>query len=585
MSKPPSQEWAIAEIIAAKIKHARGDESVKEAFQQKYPDINLHNDVIFLTPGRTIQGETQTVKVGIEGLHSTFMLVGDNLCQLGPTLGQGAYGRVISAYTEEGTHLAIKITTERQYDPKETAALKKIARLHPLSDIKIGDIHYTFMLAVPGSNLNKLMSKIRYPNPWKTAANHLNLTTQLETLGKVIPLRKLLDTPLPSEILQLGILDEEQLNALVDEYSALSLSFTNVWPEAAKQLDEEADGGPVFFRKYQQVSAQHIDLNTKAGREEALDEDLPIFTEQELYTLIKKKDALLAEYGLTETERYQLAIQAAGDLDHVFKHRLLHRDIKGANFVGCILGSSDDTDSPPAMVQLVDFGGALSFAETHKAKFYMGTPGYVAPEVSTSIDRREQRHLAKKDRRQDVYTVTEAYFSTASDTYSFAQTCLQDFGLSHDAGFGILSECLSEAPHNRPDIVVLQSALSVELSMKEKRAIPIEDAHILRAHLRSKLSKYKGEFLDAYETQKAHEKSRFSLKGPKKFGIKREMSMSDILAHAQGGGKRSRAILQDQGLMDGKTLSDDIQTLLTLETTLSEITSTTEPHTYREAKS
>ena len=104
---------------------------------------------------------------------------------------------------------------------------------------------------------------------------------------------------------------------------------------------------------------------------------------------IKARAARAAQTGQPEyLEEHEVAytfLQLCMGVDHVHRHRMLHRDIKGANIL--LMGSG--------LVKLGDFGFSQQYEDTVSgavAGTFCGTPYYLAPEVW-----RRQRYSKKAD--------------------------------------------------------------------------------------------------------------------------------------------------------------------------------------------
>jgi len=98
----------------------------------------------------------------------------------------------------------------------------------------------------------------------------------------------------------------------------------------------------------------------------------PLHQGKEIQDLVKNKDN-----PLSDEQRLELAILCSKEIKALHEQNILHRDIKGANFMASINESGEVQN-----VNVIDFGGAIKSNEQGEvvAKPF-GSPGYMAPEL------------------------------------------------------------------------------------------------------------------------------------------------------------------------------------------------------------
>ena len=171
--------------------------------------------------------------------------------------------------------------------------------------------------------------------------------------------------------------------------------------------------------------------------------DVPEFTIIHLEQLKANVRALEKQNIYSDSECLEFVISAGEQMKHAFDNGILHRDIKGDNFVGQI--NVDKSIN----VAMVDFGGAINLSDASKATSPFGTPKYMAPEVLCSLPIYSQ---IKCFPNQPVTEPKPAAYSCASDIFSFAGMCEYDFNMDPNAGFGVLPFAKSIEPKDRPSI-------------------------------------------------------------------------------------------------------------------------------------
>ncbi|KAJ1455125.1 kinase-like domain-containing protein [Pelagophyceae sp. CCMP2097] len=119
-------------------------------------------------------------------------------------------------------------------------------------------------------------------------------------------------------------------------------------------------------------------------------------------------EQLVAHGRLSEAVASHLVGEIASGLEHCHAHGVIHRDLKPENL---LLAAADDLRSG---VKIADFGLAslVSHGETHAAKTFVGTPGYLAPEI---------RQLRKYDAKVDVWALGVIVYIMLSGRMPFNQ--------------------------------------------------------------------------------------------------------------------------------------------------------------------
>lgn len=524
-------EWQRAREIHQRLRGAEG-EAAQQAILTEYGAT--HVDVgklgsTYLPCFYQMKTSTETIDIGIPGINHNFIGIGDELYAIdnvdpSQRLGAGKFGQVFRGQNESGRQCAIKVEEYDKHQVGEAPALKKMGYLQ--SSAEIANKFYTVMDLVPGQGLMEMHKKGKAKDPWQQACK--NLGYNLSNLQKVK--------------LRFGY------DSIEDEDDDFFLS-------AICQQMGEGENRPFKIDDIKALKAEH------------------------------KK--VLANNGFTQTERLQFVIAAVGELKKAFDNGILHRDIKGDNFVGQLNGQ-DNID-----IALVDFGGAIPLSKAEHNKGLFGSPKYMAPEVLCALP---EVHHTKLDRPTfaRLQSVAEGppSYSSASDLFSFAIMCEFDFGLPPGIGFGILDRAQELEPADRPSIEDIQTCLQAELlcqstnaddktkaieklrSLSTSQTLPanfVEQA--LTTLVEGELAKLHSEFSKAYKL-----KIPSSTKGLGLFDVKptniANMSMAEVVSEAQKSTlmtHRKRDVLMEQGLLDNNRQPIGIlKTCLELESDLAQ---------------
>ncbi len=162
----------------------------------------------------------------------------------------------------------------------------------------------------------------------------------------------------------------------------------------------------------------------------------------------------------SQIERYRLAIAAAEELARTFDNDILHRDIKGANFIGHI------DQHHKAKVHLIDYGLSIPLSLANTARGRYGTVEYMGPQVLKATPE-HLRHKIKAHLQHRLKPFARAEYGCASDIFSFSIFCQLDLGLSQDAGFGVLDKALSDQQSDRPTITQIIQALRLDVKLQQ----------------------------------------------------------------------------------------------------------------------
>lgn len=141
------------------------------------------------------------------------------------------------------------------------------------------------------------------------------------------------------------------------------------------------------------------------------------------------------ENQLSYEERVELAIKAAEQINFLHqKHRIIHGDIKPANFMANI-------EKDMITVAAIDFGFSLILPDeakyiTHPAR---GTPGYVAPEIVELYESGGQFYPKAIPKEQ---------FSFASDIYALGVMFRDDCKINN----AYIDKMCDPDPQNRPNL-------------------------------------------------------------------------------------------------------------------------------------
>lgn len=261
---------------------------------------------------------------------------------------------------------------------------------------------YTIMDVFPGTSLMKMHEKGKAPDPWQAAAKKLGYSS--ENLAEV--------------------------NKLLMGYDDFDDSFSS-------------------------------DLVLKT-----MSKNTAPFTQEDVKKLKEKATDLHNNNLYSHHERTQFAFAAAQEVKRAFNMGILHRDIKGDNFVGEL-----DHDGR-VRVTMIDFGGAIDLENAAADKKIVGTPNYMAPEVLRALPAK----LLQQITRKELILPGAVQFSTASDIFSFAKMCSDDFGLDEHAGFGILKLAQAMEPSARPNIDEILCLLKADLALQSNNHSEQEQA-------------------------------------------------------------------------------------------------------------
>jgi serine/threonine protein kinase len=191
------------------------------------------------------------------------------------------------------------------------------------------------------------------------------------------------------------------------------------------------------------------------------------FTETDLENLQTRAAEIQNQTSYTYNERMLFALASAQQVKNAFDAGILHRDIKGDNFVGEL------NQDGSVNVAMIDFGGATDIEKAAGDISAVGTPNYMAPEVLGALPLDKLRRIV----REEPIIEGDAQFSTASDVFSFAMMCELDFGLDDDAGFGILKLAKATNPKDRPSIEDITCLLKADLALQSNN--PAEQKQVL----------------------------------------------------------------------------------------------------------
>ena len=250
---------------------------------------------------------------------------------------------------------------------------------------------YTIMDVFPGTSLAKIYEKGKISDPWQAAAKELG-------------------------------------------YSVENLA------EVKEQLMGYDDFDDIFF----------YDLICKT-----MSKNNHVFDRDALEQLKEKAADIQCRNTYSRHECTQFALATAQEMKRIFNMGLLHRDIKGDNFVGEL-----DCDGN-VRVAMIDFGGAIDIKHAAEYKRASGTPDYMAPEVIKALP----LDFLRKINRHASLLEGPAQFSTASDIFSFAIMCKKDFNLDDQAGFGVLELAQAPEPEDRPNIDEILCFLKADLAL------------------------------------------------------------------------------------------------------------------------
>ncbi|MCS5711809.1 protein kinase domain-containing protein [Candidatus Berkiella aquae] len=95
----------------------------------------------------------------------------------------------------------------------------------------------------------------------------------------------------------------------------------------------------------------------------------PLYQGSELQSVLKKQ-------ALTEEQKLKLAQQCCASVAKMHEKGILHRDIKGANFMASL-----DEKGNVKNVNVIDFGGAIKLQGDAIVAKPFGSPGYMSPEL------------------------------------------------------------------------------------------------------------------------------------------------------------------------------------------------------------
>jgi serine/threonine protein kinase len=253
-------------------------------------------------------------------------------------------------------------------------------------------------------------------------------------------------------------------------FKGRSLAKINYWNKAATECS-------IDYKRLELIRLKYGKLNDFIFNPEltgTITLELNLST-KELRTFINKEKQIRQSYHLSLEKKYKLAIACSNEINNVIKKGILHRDIKGDNFVGEI------NPDGKAEVTLIDFGAAIPLPkpiDSYKESTTAGTFSYMAPEVICGLNNRVRERFTDVLKKLKIPPYQESRFSIKSDIYSFARTCILDLGLEENSALGLLQLALSENPTLRPSILALRLAFELDLLL-QKTLITIKKTKVL----------------------------------------------------------------------------------------------------------
>lgn len=537
------EQWQkVKQLYQSYLEHkSQGTEALAQWCEsQGHHGVRIDGEIIHFVHFHQV-GRRAIETDGIEGLEHTFVVIEEQLFAMGKQLGEGGQGRVMYVQNEDDSVLAVKIERKpKDIKPgevtKEARGLQRMGRL--IASGQSDSEFYTVMPYYKGSDLDTIHKRYTSKGIWLEAAKLADI--EIQTKG---------GTP----IIEQAVLAISDRPDLVHIDSLGSSRF---------DIDD--------FQLYSGITG---------------------LTQEHLDALRAAEKTLHEKYSYSLEQRYQFALGALDEIEVVLDAGLLHRDIKGANFLGQI------TEDGKVEVHISDFGMAQFPGEV--AESFAGSPTYSAPEVLCCFPARMGTNLKYLDtaarKRYEALEAQghtlprKAQYSTESEIFSYAIMCQRDFNLPEDAGFGILKQCMQDDPAARPPIAVIKACLKLDYLMRfsgDKKVevlahiklMPYEAAQIIN----ERISTYKLECMQTYQQMHKTAKGMFG-----KTNTKELQSFDDVIKYAQTylrqrgspiksratpPGKRTAAILIRMGILEGNgDLKEPLKSLDKLEQPLNEL--------------
>lgn len=394
-------EWRVAREIQQQLLEAPNEMSRKTILARHSSNGIILGDLgtTYLARYHEMQTSEGPKPIGIQGLNHNFISINNTLYAIANEHDSPLLG--------QGTFGQVFLGQNSQ--GKACAIKKESTRRHHPNEVdaldrmgylqgkaQINDNVYTIMDVFPGTSLMKIHEKGKTADPWQAAAQELG-------------------------------------------YNLVNLA------EVKKKLMGYDDFDDTF--SYDLIRT-------------TMSQGTASFTQEDLEKLKGKAADIQQNNSYTPKERTLFALASAQKMKDAFDAKLLHRDIKGDNFVGQV--NSDGS----VRVAMIDFGGAIEIEKAAGDESAVGSPTYMAPEVLRSLP---IELLRKVDRNASI-TPGPANFSTASDVFSFAIMCELDFGLDDNAGFGILKLAQATEPSNRPSIEEVICLLKFDLALQSNNS-------------------------------------------------------------------------------------------------------------------
>lgn len=403
------EEWALAREIHQQLIHAV-DEDAKQAILAKYnPDSRVFLGNLgsaYLPRFHEMPTSDGNLAIGIPGLQHNFIAVGDELYVIG-NVDKSTHlgtGRFGQVFFGQSEQGR---TCAIKVEPKEKHSENEVLALDKMGYLQhsaeIGDKFYTIMNLFPGQSLMEMHTAGKVKDPWIAACKKLGF------------------------------------------------SVDNLIKTHKNLLGYDDFDDPFYY---------DVICNTMS------EGNVPPFGRNDLEALKAEKKTIQETSQYSEVERLKFVIAAAERVKTAFDNGLLHRDIKGDNFVGAV------NENGEVQIALVDFGGAITTDEFNTTRLF-GSPTYMAPEVLCGLPEKHHQLLgrAEHSRLKSVPPGPPCY-SNASDIFSFAIMCERDFGFSPEVGFGIVERAKELYAVDRPSMDEIIACFKAELLCRSER---IED--------------------------------------------------------------------------------------------------------------